>query len=80
MTDMTDGIQVTAASDIEVDREALDASIRRFAWPSGDYYTRAFHKIHDATGALPNTFNFWAALLGRCGPRHARSGVCSGAS
>lgn len=64
MTDITTEMKVTAASDIEVDRDALDASIHEFVGPSGDYYTHAFHKIHDATGFLPNTFNLWAAVLG----------------
>lgn len=64
MTDATTQVKVTAASDIEVDRDALDASIRDFAGPNGDYYCAAFHKIHDATGILPRTFNLWAALLG----------------
>ena len=60
MTDVT----VTAASDIEVDREALDASIDAFAGRNGDYYATAFHKIHESTGSLPTTFNLAAALLG----------------
>ncbi len=64
MTDATTELKVTAASDIEVDRDALDASIKEFAQENGDYYVNAFHKIHDATGILPNTFNFWAAVLG----------------
>lgn len=64
MADSTDGTRVTAASDIEVDREELDASIREFAGTGGDYYCRAFHKIHDTTGVLPGTFNVWAAALG----------------
>ncbi len=55
---------VVAASDIEVDREALDASIHEFAGRNGDYYAAAFHRIHAATGWLPNTFNVAAALLG----------------
>lgn len=63
MTDATD-MKVTAASDIEVDREALDASIKEFAGPNGDYYVNAFHRIHDATGFVPKTFNIWAAILG----------------
>ncbi|WP_104020537.1 ABC transporter permease [Roseovarius nitratireducens] len=63
MTDATD-LKVTAASDIEVDREALDASIRKFTGPNGDYYVRALHKIHDVTGFVPRTFNIWAAVLG----------------
>ncbi len=64
MTDTSAEIRVTAASDIEVDREALDKSIHEFAGPNGDYYVNAFHKIHDATSPVPNTFNKWAALLG----------------
>lgn len=58
------GVKVTAASDIEVDHEELDASIRSFAAVSGDYYVRAFHKIHNATGWTFDTFNFCAAVLG----------------
>ena len=57
-------VKVIAASDIEADREALDASIHEFSGVNGDYYATAFHKIHDATNALPRTFNLWAALLG----------------
>ncbi|MEW2916163.1 ABC transporter permease subunit [Ruegeria sp. ANG10] len=64
MTDATTEVKVTAASDIEVDREALDQSIHDFVGPSGDYYVNAFHKIHDATSPVPNTFNLWAAVLG----------------
>ena len=64
MTDTATELKVTAASDIEVDRDALDNSIREFAEVNGDYYIGAFHKIHDATGFLPNTFNLWAAVLG----------------
>ena len=63
MTDATE-MKVTAASDIEVDRDVLDASIKEFAGPNGDYYVSAFHKIHDNTGLLPKTFNLWAAVLG----------------
>ncbi|MGB3146495.1 MAG: ABC transporter permease subunit, partial [Paracoccaceae bacterium] len=64
MTDTTAEVKVTAASDIAVDHEALDASIREFAGPNGDTYVKAFHKIHNATGRMPPTFNIWAALLG----------------
>ena len=64
MSDATTEVKVTAASDIEVDRDALDNSIKEFAGPNGDYYVAAFHKIHDNTGVLPTTFNKWAALLG----------------
>jgi glycine betaine/proline transport system permease protein len=60
MTDMT----ITAASDIEVDHEALDASISEFAEKNGNYYARAFQKIHESTGYLPTTFNLAAAVLG----------------
>jgi len=55
---------VTAASDIEVDRDALDASIGRFAGKNGGYYAAAFHRIHESSGSLPRTFNPMAALLG----------------
>ncbi|MEO1293124.1 MAG: ABC transporter permease subunit [Pseudomonadota bacterium] len=58
------GPTVTAASDIEIDRAALDASINDFAEKNGDYYVSAFHKIHEQTGPLPNTFNTMAALIG----------------
>ncbi|MEO0700876.1 MAG: ABC transporter permease subunit [Pseudomonadota bacterium] len=64
MSDQTADVQVTAASDIQVDREALDASINEFAQENGDYYAQAFHKIHDTTNAIPKTFNLWAAILG----------------
>ncbi|MBO9447263.1 ABC transporter permease subunit [Ruegeria sp. R14_0] len=64
MTDATTELKVTAASDIEVDRETLDRSIHEFAGPNGEYYVNAFHKIHDATSGIPNTFNVWAAVLG----------------
>ncbi len=64
MTDASTELKVTAASDIEVDRDALDRSIHEFSGPNGDYYVNAFHKIHDATSAVPNTFNKWAAALG----------------
>ncbi len=63
MTEAT-GIRVTAASDIEVDREALDASISEFAAKNGGYYAAAFHRIHESTGLVPLTFNAAAALLG----------------
>ncbi|MEM8813348.1 MAG: proline/glycine betaine ABC transporter permease, partial [Pseudomonadota bacterium] len=64
MNDVGSELKVVAASDIEADREALDASISKFAGVNGDYYANAFHKIHDATNALPKTFNVWAAVLG----------------
>ncbi|MEI4196310.1 ABC transporter permease [Roseovarius sp. E0-M6] len=64
MSDPSTEMKVTAASDIEVDQVTLDASIRDFAGPNGDYYVQAFHKIHDTTGLVPRTFNMWAAILG----------------
>lgn len=57
-------ISVTAASDIEIDREALEASINEFTEQNGTYYAEQFHKIHAATGILPVSFNAAAALLG----------------
>ena len=57
-------LSVVAASHIEVDRAALDASIKEFAGKNSDYYAASFHRIHSSTGSLPNTFNFFAALLG----------------
>jgi len=64
MTEQSADVSVTAASDIEVDHAALDASIRQFAGPNADYYVRTFHRIHAATGILPTSFNLWAAVLG----------------
>ncbi len=55
---------VVAASDIEVDRDALDASIHEFSGKNGEYYAATFHKIHESTGWVPGTFNLAAALLG----------------
>lgn len=57
-------VRVTAASDIEVDHAALDASIETFAEKNGDYYAAAFRRIHESTGPVPLTFNMAAALLG----------------
>lgn len=56
--------RVVAASDIEIDTEALDQSIAEFTETNSAYYTAAFHKIHASTRGLPNTFHIWAALLG----------------
>lgn len=64
MSDQTAELKVIAASDIEIDRDELDSSISEFAEVNGDYYAGAFHKIHDATNAVPKTFNLWAAVLG----------------
>lgn len=55
---------VVAASDIEVDHAQLNESIARFAGRNGAYYAAAFRRIHNARRGLPNTFNFFAALLG----------------
>ncbi|MEM9782446.1 MAG: ABC transporter permease subunit [Pseudomonadota bacterium] len=55
---------VIAASDIEVDRSALDASIRGFTGQNGDYYVAKFNRIFEKTSAIPNTFNMAAALAG----------------
>ena len=57
-------VTVTAASDIEVDRAALDDSIGRFAGENASYYQGAFHRIHESTGFFPKTFNLWAAIAG----------------
>ncbi len=64
MAQPNENVSVIAASDIEVDHEALDASIKEFAVENSDYYSKSFHKIHASSGLLPNTFNFFAALLG----------------
>ncbi len=56
--------QVTAASDIEVDRATLDASIAQFAEKNSDYYVAAFHKIHESSGFMPWVFNLAAAVFG----------------
>ncbi len=63
MSDVTE-MKVTAASDIEIDRDALDESIGEFVAKNGEYYAPAFHKIHESTGSIPTTFNLAAALLG----------------
>lgn len=56
--------KVISASDIEIDRTELDMSISQFAVRNGDYYSRAFSKIHEKTGLFSFTFNIWACLLG----------------
>jgi len=58
------GPDVVAASDIQVDHAALDASIAAFAEENAGYYQRAIHRIHGSTSSFPNTFNFWAAVAG----------------
>ncbi|MFQ6549440.1 ABC transporter permease [Aestuariibius sp. 2305UL40-4] len=64
VTDMGTVPQSSSVSDIEVDRAELDASIKDFAGPNADYYAKAFHTIHDSTGAIPKVFNWAAALAG----------------
>ncbi len=61
---LTEGPVVTAASDIEVDRAALDASIATFVEHNAGYYRKSFHRIHESTSSFPNTFNLWAAVAG----------------
>ena len=63
MSEQTD-VRVISASDIEIDRAALDASIAKFVEKNPDYYAKAFSKIHARTNALPASFNVWAAILG----------------
>jgi glycine betaine/proline transport system permease protein len=57
-------IKVIAASEIEIDREALDASIQKFTGRNNAYYADVFHRIHEATSAIPRTFNIAAAIFG----------------
>ncbi|MBC6407346.1 MAG: ABC transporter permease subunit [Rhodobacteraceae bacterium] len=64
MVDTTGTVKIQAATDIQVDREALDASIQAFTGPNSGYYTDIFHRIHNTTGLVPKTFNLWAAVLG----------------
>ncbi|MEM6741510.1 MAG: ABC transporter permease subunit [Pseudomonadota bacterium] len=56
--------KAAAVQDIEVDRAALDGSIKEFAGENGDYYADAFHKIHNSTGFIPRVFNMAAFLAG----------------
>ena len=51
-------------NEVKVDREALSASIDTFAKRNGRYYAHVFHKLHEATGSLPISFNLAAGLLG----------------
>lgn len=55
---------VIAASEVEVDQDALHESVSKFTGVSGNYYAAAFRRIHDSDSVLPNTFNMFAALLG----------------
>ena len=57
-------INVKAASDIQVDRDQLNASIAEFVKRNPQYYQRVFHKVHEATSSIPNTFNWAAAIFG----------------
>jgi len=63
MSDQMD-VRVISASDIEVDRDVLDASIAEFVEKNPSYYARAFSRIHARTTVLPASFNLWAAVLG----------------
>lgn len=53
-----------AVNYIEVDLDALNASIAEFVGPNSTYYASAFAAIHEATGLLPKTFNKAAAIAG----------------
>ena len=64
MTDDSGPAIVTAASDVEVDTDELDASIAEFVGRNPAYYQSAFHKVHESTGVIPRTFNGAAALFG----------------
>lgn len=64
MTTDTRAVRVVAASDVVVDREALNSSVTTFADRNAAYYVKAFGKIHDANLPIPRSFNLWAALLG----------------
>ncbi len=55
---------IAAVSEIEVDKQDLDASIAEFAVDNAAYYQKTFHTIHEATSWVPLTFNWAAALLG----------------
>ncbi len=57
-------IKAVAAADIEVDREALEASVAKFAGKNGDFYAKAFRSIHESTHLVPLCFNFSAAMFG----------------
>jgi len=56
--------EVRAASEVEVDHRALDASIAQFAGRNGAYYAKAFRRIHDSSAIIPAVFNGAAALFG----------------
>lgn len=56
--------EAKAASEIEVDRHALNASIVSFAGRNGSYYSKAFERIHESSAFVPLQFNAAAAFLG----------------
>lgn len=60
---MTDP-DIIAASEVEVDHQALGDSVMRFAERNGAYYLAAFQHIHESTALVPLTFNAAAAILG----------------
>lgn len=64
MADPSARTKVTAVSDIEIEHDALDASIRDFAGPNADRYVTAFNRIHNQTDWMPRTFHVWATVLG----------------
>ena len=55
---------VKAASEVEVDREALSESVAHFAGRNGEYYSAAFQRIHESSVLVPPTFNLAAAAFG----------------
>lgn len=63
-TDPNDTPSVVAAAEVEVDQEALAASITDFTRHNSAYYIAAFQRIHETTGIFPRTFNRMAALVG----------------
>ncbi len=54
----------TAARDIEVDTESLDRSITEFVGRNSQRYIAVFHRIHNAQGWIPVSFNLAAAVFG----------------
>ena len=55
---------VKAASEVQVDRQALGVSVTRFAERNGGYYSAAFQRIHESSSPVPLTFNLAAAIFG----------------
>lgn len=64
MQQLRDRQPAVSAAGIEVDQIALKLCIEKFASANGEYYTRAFRKIHNSTGRLPTSFNLAAGLFG----------------